>query len=146
VWRTDDWQQIGNPFASDSLPNDTIESLAFSPDSQVLAIGSFDGTVQLWDTATDQEIGNPLVSASIDTGQVRSLAFSPDGKTLAASSQTGAVQLWNLAGLVSVAQKKQAATESGWCAVTCAGTGPGASGSAKHTLVTASSAGPTMAA
>jgi len=104
VWNTASWHQVGNPFASNQSQLNMVYSMAFSPDSDILAIGSEDGTVQLWDTATDQEIGSPLVSSSIDNGAVRSLAFSPDGQTLAASSEDGAVQIWDTADLVDVAQ------------------------------------------
>jgi WD40 repeat protein len=52
----------------------TIESLAFTPDSKILAAGGH--PVTLWDTATAKEVGTiPLLPKSI--------AFSPDGKKLA---------------------------------------------------------------
>jgi WD40 repeat protein len=57
-------------------------SLAFSPDSRFLAVGTAfpEGTVRLWDMQTDQQrvliAGNP--ASSMDD-----LAFSPDGHVLA---------------------------------------------------------------
>lgn len=55
--------------------------LVFSPDSQVLAVGSRDGRIQLWDSAT----GALMTTLSSDTSySVTSLAYSPDGQMLAA--------------------------------------------------------------
>ena len=61
--------------------------MAFSPDGKILATGSADGTVQLWDVATHQQIGAPI-TAEQRGGRSR-VAFSPDGKTLATSSGDG---------------------------------------------------------
>ena len=56
-----------------------------------LAVGSYDGTVRLWDVATQQQIGSALASGDGDA--VRSVAFSPDGNILAAGYGNGVVQL-----------------------------------------------------
>ena len=37
-----------------------VNSVAFSPDGKILASGSADGTVRLWDVATRRQIGVPL--------------------------------------------------------------------------------------
>jgi WD40 repeat protein len=70
-----------------------VTSVAFSPDSKILASGSADYRVWLWDVATRQEIGLPLSN----TGAVNSVAFSPDDKTLAAGNADGTVGLWDVA-------------------------------------------------
>ena len=62
----------------------TVYSVAFSPDGKILATGSRDRTVRLWDTATHRQIGTPLTG---HTRGVTSVAFSPDGKTLATGSE-----------------------------------------------------------
>jgi WD40 repeat protein len=57
-----------------------VSSLAFSPDGEVLAAGSGDGSLILWDMQRLEPIGESL------TGHerlVRALAFSPDGQLLA---------------------------------------------------------------
>jgi WD40 repeat protein len=67
-------------------------SVAFSPDGTVLAAGSQDGTISLWNAATGRK------TAVLTTDFfIRSLAFSPDGKTLAAGGDSGDVILWNTA-------------------------------------------------
>jgi len=71
--------------------------LAFSPDSHLLAVGSADKTVLLWDvanTAHPVELGTPLTGPS---GYVWAAAFSPDGKTLAVGVTDHTVWLWNVA-------------------------------------------------
>ena len=67
--------------------------MAFSRDGKILARGSADGTIQLWDVATHQQIGGPLTGLD---APVRSVAFSPDGKTLAGGSADGTVRLWDV--------------------------------------------------
>src|SRR4051812_18099697 len=68
-----------------------VYSVAFSPDGKVLATGSFDNTVKLWDFATGKE----LHTLKGHTNQVYCVAFSPDGNLLASASQDKTVRLWN---------------------------------------------------
>ena len=67
--------------------------MAFSPDGALLASGSSDGSIVLWDVASGAEV---RVLAGHSTAPSL-LAFSPDGKTVAAGGADGAVRLWDVA-------------------------------------------------
>jgi WD40 repeat protein/serine/threonine protein kinase len=70
-----------------------VTSVAFSPDGQRLASGSYDHTVKIWSTATGLDLG-PLKSHA---GVVTSVAFSPDGRRLASGSDDQTVKIWDSA-------------------------------------------------
>ncbi|WP_030925155.1 WD40 repeat domain-containing protein [Streptosporangium amethystogenes] len=64
--------------------------VAFSPDGKLLATGSIDKSVKLWDVAGR----NTVATLTGHTDWVYSVAFSPDGKTLATGSLDDSVKLW----------------------------------------------------
>lgn len=70
---------------------DTIWSLAFSPDGQFLASSSEDRTVRRWDLATGE---GRILPYHHDQG-VNAVAYSPDGKLLASAGEDGVVRLWD---------------------------------------------------
>ncbi|WP_159024550.1 WD40 repeat domain-containing protein [Streptomyces scabiei] len=65
-------------------------SVAFSPDGKLLAVGSGDGVVQLWNLSAPYQIGHERTAFR---AKACSVAFSPDGKLLAVEYGDGSVQL-----------------------------------------------------
>ncbi|KAH9830592.1 WD40-repeat-containing domain protein [Rhodofomes roseus] len=68
-----------------------IESLAFSPDNQILASASwYSHNTDLWSTANGKQIGS-LVGHAADALCVR---FSPSGDRICSGSYDGSVRIW----------------------------------------------------
>lgn len=70
---------------------DNVWSVAFSPNGNMLASGSWDQTVRLWDVNT----GRLLHTLTEHTDTVMSVVFSPDDRTLVSASWDGTIRLWN---------------------------------------------------
>jgi len=71
---------------------DTITSVAFSPDGQRIATGSWDRSAKVWDAASGRE----LLTLKGHAGGVRSVAFCPDGRRIVTASR-GAAKVWEAA-------------------------------------------------
>ena len=82
-------------FAQVTLEGHTgwVLSVSFSPDGTLIASGSSDDTVKLWDVAT----GTNIATLQGHTDDVTSVSFSPDGTTLASGADDRTVKLWDVA-------------------------------------------------
>jgi WD40 repeat protein/Flp pilus assembly protein TadD len=88
----------GNEVKTLSTTADGIDSsrsdevVDFSPDGTLLAVGTKDGIIKLWEVADGSEIR----TFAGHSGQIKSVAFSPDGTLLASGSADKTVKLWKV--------------------------------------------------
>jgi WD40 repeat protein len=73
-----------------SDPSGQVQRWDVSRDWKTLAIGSADGTIQVWELQTGRKLTSFQASR-----EVRDLSFSPDSQTLVTSSVDGTVQRWD---------------------------------------------------
>jgi WD40 repeat protein len=70
-----------------------VNAVAFSPDGDLIATGSEDNTLKLW-----QANGRLLKTLTKHTKGVNAIAFSPEGQLLATGSKDGTINLWKADG------------------------------------------------
>ncbi|MFT7584058.1 MAG: WD40 repeat protein [Cellvibrionaceae bacterium] len=78
----------------------SVLSVSFSPGGQMLASGSHDQTIRLWDMTA--LVKDPLAQQTVlegHEGSVRSVSFSPDGQMLASGSDDQTIRLWDMTDL-----------------------------------------------
>ncbi|MHC4545378.1 MAG: WD40 domain-containing protein [Planctomycetota bacterium] len=69
---------------------DAVFSVAFSPDGKLIASGSGDRTIKIWDAATGTVIN------TIGCWDSSPVAFSPDGKRIVAGSGSKTIRVWDV--------------------------------------------------
>jgi WD40 repeat protein len=72
--------------------SDWVSSVAFSPDGQILASGSEDNTIKLWDVNRGK-LRHSLIEHS---SWVSSVVYSPDSQTLASGSEDNTINIWQV--------------------------------------------------
>jgi WD40 repeat protein len=69
-----------------------VVTAAFSPDSQLMVTGGYDGTARVWEART----GRGLKELRGHTSKVVSVAFSPNGRLALTSSWDGTSRIWEV--------------------------------------------------
>ncbi|WP_199248326.1 serine/threonine-protein kinase [[Phormidium] sp. ETS-05] len=80
------------PLHSFQAHTGTVRALAINPDGKLLATGSDDNTIKLWEI----DSGKQLLTLASHSNWVTSLAFHPDGKRLVSGSYDTTIKLWQL--------------------------------------------------
>lgn len=70
----------------------SVSSVAISPDGKIVATGSWDKTVKLWNL----ESGNLVATLCGHTDGILSLSFSPDGERLVSAGFDKTVKVWSV--------------------------------------------------
>ena len=101
VWKVTDRElptpvNLGDPVWILKGHAGTVTSVAFSPTGKILASGSADQRVRLWDLTT----GEHLHTFSNHTSKISALAFARDD-VLASGSSDGTVFIWDLSKIIS---------------------------------------------
>src|SRR5690606_20735985 len=71
---------------------DSVGHLTFSRDSTMLASGSLDGTLRLWESITWQ----PLATLDAQGERIRALGFTADSQSLLMAGLKGTIHKWKL--------------------------------------------------
>ena len=75
-----------------------VRGVAFSPDGALLAVGTLDGKIRLWNAhkLSDGQKSRALRALDEHDAGVTGVAFSPDGTLLASASHDSTVRLWGV--------------------------------------------------
>ncbi|WP_337177143.1 WD40 repeat domain-containing protein [Paludisphaera sp.] len=72
--------------------NRTFHDLSYSPDGSLIALGTSENVVEIWEVSPLRKRGE----LKGHTDYVRAVAFSPDGKTLGSASDDRTIRLWDV--------------------------------------------------
>ena len=83
---------------------DSILVVAFSPDGSMLASGSGDKTMRLWDLNTQ----TPIATCVGHTHWVLACAWAPDASLVASGSHDNTIRIWSTSSVSGLKQEKEA--------------------------------------
>lgn len=99
VGRSIDAGQKLEPITSiDTGASNGINTVAVSPNGKMIASGSRDGLLKLWNLGKNQTGTTPTSGRTLgeDLYGENTVAFSPDGKTLASGSDDNIIRIWDI--------------------------------------------------
>lgn len=85
------WDVTTNKLINTISAERSVACFAYSPNGEILACGTYDNTILLFETDTWQH----SLTLEGHTDSVMSVEFSPDGKTLASGGNDNTIHLWN---------------------------------------------------
>ena len=84
---------LENCFHLEENESHLLRAIALSPDGEVLASGSDDGVIRLWNSSTGSFIQS---FGKFHANWIRSLSFSPCGDMIASASEDKTVRIWDV--------------------------------------------------
>ncbi|GAX81553.1 hypothetical protein CEUSTIGMA_g8981.t1 [Chlamydomonas eustigma] len=90
--------------------NDAIWDAVYSSDGRLIATGSADCTVRVWEAVSGHCL---LTLKTLQGGRVGSISFSPDGRYLAAACESQGVKVWDLSSGQLVSELRVAEGSAG---------------------------------
>jgi WD40 repeat protein/tetratricopeptide (TPR) repeat protein len=90
-WNVLVWDAVTGDSLAELPQQSVVRSLAFAPDSKLLAIGKEDKMATIWNLETKTPLAH-----EVHLDHVWATAFSPDGSRLASATLGGAIKVWDL--------------------------------------------------
>src|SRR5579863_1262864 len=82
---------VGTTFSSYHYHSGRVLTVAWSPNSKLIASGGYDQTVQVWDAIS----GSRVFIYQGHSAWVKAVVWSPDGRRIASGGADGTVQVWD---------------------------------------------------
>lgn len=92
LWDATNFTKEGKPLAQVATSFSAVHFLAFSPDSNLLAVGKDGGTVEIWDVTA--QLLKATVARDGQYDSVETLLYSPDGSKLVRLNRGGQIYLY----------------------------------------------------